>query len=82
MLISMLTYRRFDTAAEVVVRYWTVDGGTVTIARTRFDPQGPMSAQQAAVAAMRAALAVLEGRTAPRGHAQPELPLESGSDGG
>lgn len=59
MLISLMTYRRFDQRAVVVVNYWTVDGGTVTLLRRQWDPQGPMSARDAALAAMEEAIAGL-----------------------
>lgn len=63
MIISLLTYRRFDTRAEVVVNAWTVAGGSVNLLRRTWDPQGPMSSREAAVAALKVALAALEGPT-------------------
>lgn len=62
-IISLLTYRRFDTRAEVVVNAWTVAGGSVNLLRRTWDPQGPMSSREAAVAALKVALAALEGPT-------------------
>lgn len=63
MLISVLSYRRFDQTAETVVNYWTVSGGLVNIARVRWSPNGPLSAQDAAVAALEAALTELRRRS-------------------
>lgn len=75
-IISMVAYRRFDTQAEVVVNFWTVGGGTVTIARLRFDPEGPMGAREAALECLERAAEKLR-PVAPRGsgHEEPELPL-------
>lgn len=75
MLISMLAYRRWDTMAEVVVNYWTVAGGTVNVVRVRFDPQGPMSAQDAALACLRLAVYELEKRARPWVPQDEQLPF-------
>lgn len=72
MLISVLSYRRFDQTAETVVNYWTVSGGLVNIARIRWSPNGPMSAQDAAAAAMEVALTELR-RRRPRGEPAAEF---------
>lgn len=69
MLISLMTYRRFDQRAVVVVNYWTVDGGTVNLLRRQWDPQGPLSARDAALAAMEEAIA---GLRPPAREAQPQ----------
>lgn len=69
MLISVMGYRRFDTRAETVVRFWTVAGGSVEIARFRWDPEGPMSARDAARVMCERVLEALAPRTtaAPQG---------------
>lgn len=56
----MMCYRRFDTRAQLVLSYWTVDGGTVYLDRRTFDPQGPLSARQAVRMALQEALRSLD----------------------
>lgn len=62
MLISSLTYRTPAQRAVTVVRAWTVGGGTRDLVRITWDPEGPMSAREAAAAAFEHAAAELRGR--------------------
>lgn len=47
MIISIFTARHFDQRAHTTVSYWTVEGGSVTVARLAWDPTGPMSVRDA-----------------------------------
>lgn len=76
MLISALSYRRFDTHAETVVRYWTVAGGSVTVLRIRWDPEGPLSAQDAARTMCEKILEAMGPRPAPSTRGLPPAPTE------
>jgi hypothetical protein len=60
MLISMLTTRTTSQRARTRVGYWTPSGGSEELVVVDWDPLGPLSARQAAIAAMYEAIRALE----------------------
>lgn len=71
----LLTARRDpDTAMVVSVKTWSVGGATRELCRVRYDTAGPLTVQEAAVLALRLALANLDVRQAveaPEGDQRP-----------
>lgn len=52
MLISFLCYRMPSQRAVVALRTWTVANGTEDLVRVQWDPRGPLSREEAALAAL------------------------------